>query len=370
MNWSHMKKQLIEVRFKNKYDIEVLANLGIDIAEIQEPDRVVVVIADKDEIEKIKSLGYKFEVINPDIDTVITSIRAGTLERYHTYEQVEEKLKKYEQEYPDICSLSVIGLSFEKRPIYALKIGDKKSNSKPSCLFIGLHHAREWISVEVNLAIIQELISKRNKLTELCDVWIVPVLNPDGLVYSQTSKTMWRKNRRINEDKTIGVDLNRNYGYLWGNVGSSSNGNSDIYHGVEAFSEECTKSLKELALREHFVISVSFHSYGEMILYPYGYSNEAKTQDDELLYGIAKEFEKLTGYRAQKSSDLYPVMGDSDDWLYAEAGVLPFTVELGKEFIPNNEQVENICSKTVRGCMYLIEMSTKVRSSSHCLRNK
>jgi murein tripeptide amidase MpaA len=40
--------------------------------------------------------------------------------------------------------------------------------------------------------------------------------NPDGYEFSHTNSRMWRKNRKVNHDRTIGVDLNRNWPYKWG----------------------------------------------------------------------------------------------------------------------------------------------------------
>ena len=261
------------------------------------------------------------------------------------------------------------GKSCEGRPVYALNISG--GAEKPAVLIMGLTHAREWISSEVATSLIEEILQKYpadKTMKELIDnrsVWIVPVVNPDGLVYSQTKSKMWRKNRRANSDKSFGTDLNRNYGYQWGTVGASTYPGSDTYHGTKAFSEPCTAAIKELAEREKFRASISFHSYSELVLFPFGYAYEAIAKDDKLLAELAQGMGKLNGYTAEKSSDLYPAMGDSDDWMYGAMGALAFTIELGSQFVPNDNEVDKICADNVKSCLFLIEKAGSVHASNH-----
>ena len=255
-----------------------------------------------------------------------------------------------------------------------MNITDQKSTNKttnPACLIMGLHHAREWISAEVPVSLIEELTSKYNKdetITKLVnerDIWIIPVVNPDGYIYSQEGKTMWRKNRRNNLNNSFGVDLNRNYGYQWGNVGASSKSFSDVYHGTKPYSESCTVAIRDLAKREKFRTSVSFHSYGNEILYPFGYSRTELAKDDKLLSTMARKMEEITGYKSKKSSDLYPAMGDCDDFLYGSLGVLAFTIELGSRFVPDEKEVDKICLKNVAACLYLIQSAGEFKAYNH-----
>jgi murein tripeptide amidase MpaA len=120
------------------------------------------------------------------------------------------------------------------RDIWALKVSDNpdKNEAEPAALLMGAHHAREWPSIEVPMATAKKLLEEYEtsaEIKELVDnreIWIVPMVNPDGVVYSMEKSRYWRKNRR-NNGGTFGVDLNRNYGYQWGSVGASSSGSSD-----------------------------------------------------------------------------------------------------------------------------------------------
>jgi carboxypeptidase T len=364
--------QIVKIFVKDKFDVAKLANMGLDLPEVKHKHKYVISVITASELKKVSSLGYKYKVINSDADSVLRATRAGTLSKYRTFDQIEKILKDAEVNNPAICKLHVIGKSFEGRPIYALNITPRAAGAKkPAVLIMGLTHAREWISAEVPTALIEEILQKYpadKTIKELVDnrsIWVVPVANPDGLVYSQTKSKMWRKNRRANSDKSFGVDLNRNYGYQWGTVGASTYPGSDTYHGVSPFSEPCSTAIKQLAEREKFRATVSFHSYSELVLFPFGYAYDAIAKDNQLLAELAKEMAKFSGYTPEKSSDLYPAMGDSDDWFYGAMGALAFTIELGSQFVPNDNQVDKINADNIKSCLYLIEKAGSVHASNH-----
>lgn len=363
---------IVKVMTGNKEKVAKLANMGLDIAEVKK-DHAVVLIT-KSKLNKLTQQGFSCTTINADANSLLTRFRAGTaLGAYHSYEQVQKILKDAETNYPEICRVEVIGKSFEGRDILAINITKKDSGAakKPAGLIMGLHHSREWISVEVPLALVNELISKYDKdesikkLVDGRDIWIVPVVNPDGLIHSQTKSKMWRKNRRLNSDKSYGVDPNRNYGYEWGDVGSSDEMSDDTYHGTKAFSEPCTQAIKKLAEKHNFVGDITFHSYSELILYPFSYAYDAFAKDDKLFAQLAGEMAKFNKYTPQKSSDLYPSMGDTDDFMYGACGSLSFTFELGRTFIPSDAEVPRICADNVKACIYLLDKIGTVHASTH-----
>lgn len=361
--------QIVKIFVKDKFDVAKLANMGLDLPEVRHKNKFVISVITEAELKKVAALGYKYKVINTDAHSVLRATRAGTLSKYRTFDQIEKIMKDAEANNPSLCKLHVIGKSFEGRPVYALNISG--GEKKPAVLIMGLTHAREWISAEVPTALIEEILQKYptdkniKELVDNRDIWIVPVVNPDGLVYSQTKSKMWRKNRRANSDKSFGVDLNRNYGYQWGTVGASTYPGSDTYHGTKAFSESCAIAVKELAEREKFRASISFHSYSELVLFPFGYAYEAIAKDEKLLAELAQGMAKFSGYTPEKSSDLYPAMGDSDDWMYGAMGALAFTIELGSQFVPNDNEVDKICADNVKSCLFLIEKAGSVHASNH-----
>jgi carboxypeptidase T len=171
------------------------------------------------------------------------------------------------------------------------------------------------------------------------EVWVAPMVNPDGHEYTRTDNRLWRKNRRRNRDGSVGVDPNRNYGYMWGtlDINTSSHVPSDeTYVGPRAFSEPEVRAVRDLVAREQFRGVLSYHSYSQLVLYPWGYTSDPIEDDDdfaahrELAQDMEQLIRKVHGktYTAQQSSELYPTAGDTTDWTYGEYDALSFTIEL------------------------------------------
>jgi carboxypeptidase T len=243
---------------------------------------------------------------------------------------------------------------------------------------MGGHHAREHISIEMPLQLAQHLAEAYangdKRVVELLNshtVYIVPCVNPDGAEYDISSGdyVLWRKNRRMNSDGTEGVDLNRNYGHHWGEGGASNNGSSDIYHGPKAFSEPETQNIKAF-IESHANISIdlSFHTFSELILYPWGYTYSPIS--DQKAYQVhktmAETMAKWNGYTPQQSSALYIASGDTTDWAYGAHGLISFTFELDpkmspdmnwqpdKGFYPGQSFIRPVFEKNLEPCLYLI----------------
>ena len=307
-------------------------------------------------------------------DWHIGAVQALRARQYHSYAEIESGLRALESS--GIAKVESIGVSVEGRQIWAIKISDDPSvddENEPDILFVGLHHAREWISAEVpyylavNLVQIYESDESVKTLIDNSEIWIVPVLNPDGLEYSQHVDRMWRKNRRDNGDGTSGVDLNRNYGYMWGlDSGSSGETSAPTYRGPHAFSEPETIAIRDLISDpdRDFQAALSYHSYGQLILYPWGYTDESAS-DSSVMSALAAEMSDLTlsvhgeTYTPQQSSQLYLTSGDLTDWVYGTTGVPAFTVELRPESsnpgfkLPESE-ISDTCEENWPAALYLI----------------
>src|SRR6266481_2073913 len=224
---------------------------------------------------------------------VSVSSFAGVLSftNFHTPPQVDVALTTLHNTYPGKTSIITIGTSYGGNPIKALKISSNPGVNDPTkgdVVYVALHHAREWISVEVALYLADELLARYSTDATLhadmdrLQIWIIPVVNPDGYAYTTTdgscsvptSPRMWRKNRRDNGDGTYGVDLNRNWGYQWGLLsGSSDITSTDTYHGTSAFSEKETQVLRDFVNGlTNLKTLVSYHSFTELYLRPWAYA--------------------------------------------------------------------------------------------------
>ena len=250
--------------------------------------------------------------------------------------------------HPDIASLADVGDSLQGNDIYALTITgpDQPGNARddrPVVLWNGTIHAREWVSPMTVSYLASKFAADYGsdpRVTDLIDntrIVIVPVTNPDGYLYTWSNERFWRKNRR-NNGGSFGVDLNRNWGYEWGGEGASGFPDDDTYHGPSAFSEPETQVLRDLSLTygEDLVAHIDYHTYSQLILWPFGYATGVQTPEpdrtffDELATALSDEILDYSGvfYNPIQSVDLYPAAGGSSDWFYGELGAKSLTFEL------------------------------------------
>lgn len=315
--------------------------LGLDVWEVK-PDYVILRTADA-QAERLRLMGYTVEQLESTDAYLSTFATAEAIAGYHSAASMEQDMRQLANSQPDIVELREIGRSVENRPIWALRIGERRGSTRKVC-FLGCHHAREWVAVEVPYRLAEYLVqhASQNPVRQWLsqgEIWVAPMVNPDGHEHTRTENRLWRKNRRRNPDGSVGVDPNRNYGYMWGtlNVNTSSHVPSDdTYVGPHAFSEPETRAVRDLIARELFRGILTYHSYSQLILYPWGYTSRPVINpvDRDNMLTLAERMQKLirdvhgTTYTAQQSSQLYPTAGDTTDWTYGVYQIPSFTIEL------------------------------------------
>jgi murein tripeptide amidase MpaA len=293
------------------------------------------VLAEEKDLDFLMTLGVPVSVIHaPGMVSPGATALDANLGLYHTYAELQTALTNLETTYPTLADLSTMGQSGQGRNIYVLKISDNVTvdENEPEVLYMGNHHARELMTVDIPLMFAEYLLAHYGTdpdVTAMVDsreIFIAPMVNPDGQYYVQqnhsdpNSDNWWRKNRRRNYDASYGVDLNRNYGYLWGydNSGSSPTPSSPIYRGASAFSEYETQAIRNFCAGRHITLGLSFHSYGELFLFPWDYAL-LYTPDHDVFVAMADSLTSGNGYEAGTSpSLLYTVNGGSDDWAYGD----------------------------------------------------
>ncbi len=354
------------VRIEGLSSKEMKAYLGSDYDLAKTGRDYVELVMTTEEFVVMKKAGRRVRALIDNLDTYVARRLAAQTPQatYYTYETVTSTLQEWAARYSAIARLSSIGKSCEGRDLWAMKVttDPDRNIQKPACLVTGAHHAREWISVEVPMAALKAYLEgygtdeRITRLVSEREVWFVPMVNPDGVTFSQKGSRYWRKNRRpLPGNQYFGVDLNRNYGYHWGMTGSSDQFYSDTYHGPNAFSEPETLAVKALAESRRFQTALSFHSYSELILYPFAYAYNVPNPDEPLFQSVGAQMAEFNKYTVQNCTDLYPCMGISDDWLYGELKTLAFTIELAQEFIPPPAQIAAINAINVPATMVLIE---------------
>lgn len=326
------------------------------------------------------------------------------LEGYRDYEQMLAELRQIEADHPDICKLYDIGDSWGKiyfengdadyadfnHDIWAMKVSDNvnQEEDEPGVYYMGEHHAREPISMEMTMTILNhivdnygtdEIITSRVNDTQ---IWFVPLVNPNGhKIVTSDIENMWRKNIRDNNGNgqfddannadtgPDGVDLNRNYGFDWGPISTSNDPESGLYHGPEPWSEPEVQAVKNFLDSHHLLAGISYHTYGEWVLYPYGNGDGVIAPDRDALEELAVRMAEATPgfvdeagtteyphghYDPAPGWGLYPVQGDHNDYAYGVNGSFSFTVEMAREFIPPADAVKDICNDNLEAAMILL----------------
>ncbi len=291
-----------------------------------------------------------------DIHNRISSTETTGL--YHTYDEMTALLHSLAANHSDIMSLTSIGKTYEDRDLWMVKLSDNvnQEENEPGILFMGAHHGNEKPGFEVLLYFIVFMLDNYENNTDgirevinTTQIYILPMVNPDGV------ETNTRKNREPNhgsfglnsQETSIGVDLNRNYGYRWfflyvfprKYLGATDyHDTSDVYRGERPFCEVETKAIKQFVETHTVSLAITYHTYGELVLYPWGYTT-IPAKDKPLFVSIGENITRINNYTLSQSIDLYPTLGDACDWLYGEQGILAYTIELGKNYAPSNPDV-------------------------------
>ena len=362
------------------------------------------VLVSQERYQDLQNAGWNMQITQTTQQNIQNLNANKDINGYHTYDEALAVLQQIASDYPEICTLTdiadshgkeyfndgAIGYEDYQHDIWMLKISDNvnETEDEPSVFFMGAHHAREPISTEVVLGIIQHLTENygiNDEVTTMVDnaeIYIIPIVNPDGhkVVLDQLN-TWWRKNAADNDgngqfsnysDGPDGVDPNRNYGWNFGGTGSSGNPSNDIYHGPYAFSEPELAAVRDMFNEHHFTSGITYHSYSELVLYPFGYSETCVAPDndalEELAVNMAESIPKISGsghYFPEQSKDLYPASGVTDDWAYGNHGIFCYTVELGQEFIPSATQVPTIIGDNIAAAMMVLNRANHQTLRGH-----
>jgi hypothetical protein len=344
---------LVRINIGSRDDVYRLMERGIrDIPYVNYKKGFLEALVPQRLLPELK--GYSYEIVVPDLSEEFESAALRIdFGPYYTYQEATDILDSLASAHPDLMTpLTSIGTTWEGRDIWAFKISDNPNvdEDEPTVLFTGVHHAREPIGCYILVELARYLLDHYSTdsviqwLVDNREIWFIPIVNPDGYVYNQYSDGYWRKNKRDNnnngqfEEGYDGVDLNRNYGYMWGydDIGSSPYPGDQTYRGPSPFSEPEAQAVRTLCDNIQPVIAINYHSYSNMILFPWGY-DYIYTPDDALFRAMANVMNQANGYTIGTPWELlYLVNGDSDDWMYGEQVEKPkifaFTPEVGESF--------------------------------------
>ncbi|KAF2436330.1 hypothetical protein EJ08DRAFT_578292 [Tothia fuscella] len=262
-----------------------------------------------DQFDAFKILGLNFEVLHENLgasiatESVVTEAREGQADNltwfrsYHAYAEHEAYFTKLQASFPKNSELVSSGKSYQGRNIFGIHLWGAGGPGKPAILWHGTVHAREWISAMTVEYMTSKLITDYitdvlvKSFLDKYDFYVIPFVNPDGFVFSQTTDRLWRKNRMPPPSNwkgaaCYGVDINRNWPYQWNttnNEGASGSPCSEVYQGEFPSSSPENKGLVSLVnkLRDTNSIKlyIDWHSYGQDIASAWGYNCDIVPED-------------------------------------------------------------------------------------------
>lgn len=387
----------IKLFINNNSDLQKAYSLSIDL-EHSFPDKEggLILFVDENEFQAISNSGLAYEIMIDDWFTYynslpkltevekefikmesqkdfgVTGFDFGSMGGYYTLAEIEADLDEMYSLFPNLITQKYsIGTSVEGRTIWAVKISDNPNinENEPAVGFDALVHAREPQSMATLMYFMWYLIENYGSDPEVTylvnnrEIYCVPCFNPDGYEYNRLTNPngggYWRKNRRNNGGGCYGIDLNRNFGYMWGydNIGSSPDPCAETYRGSSAFSEPESQAVRDLAILKNYGTHFNMHSYGNYYLYPWGYIDE-ETPDSLTYREFASDMGSYSGYAYGTVQQLlgYPSNGSVRDWMYGEQTVknktFGYTIEIGPEFWPPQSQIFPIAQLNVKSNMY------------------
>ncbi|KAG6445081.1 hypothetical protein O3G_MSEX003712 [Manduca sexta] len=369
------RRNLISTWGGNQYSIDILVKSDFvrNVTRVFERENIQYEVV-------ILDLQKNINDENPPLDENELGLqdRRGhrmTWKQYHRLEDIHGFLDYLAKTYPSIATVTTIGKSHEGRDLKVIRLSDGKPTNKAVFIDGGIH-AREWISPATVTYFINQFAENFDVESDdikNIDWYFLPVVNPDGYEYTHTVDRLWRKNRKpyLGTRQCTGTDLNRNFGYRWGGKGSSSYPCSEIFRGTRAFSEPETQAINNFVTKsaKNFTAYITYHSYGQYLLYPWGYDNALPPDYkdlDALGKSMAEAISQAGGSKYQVGSSsglLYPAAGGSDDWAKSQGIKYTFTIELNDTgrygFVLPTTHIEPVARENLAGLRVLANQLKK-----------
>jgi len=393
-------KEVVRITKPDSKTVLQLNNAGYDIASQRPGEYIDLVVTE----EQKQQLSQSYNLIVTQTEEKLKTNLKGDKEisGYRTYGSMLTELQQLVAQYPNILKLEKLGNShgfnyaaagftnydtYNQHNIWAVKLSDNVSveEDEPNYFFMGSQHAREPLGLETCLKILHSLVDNYGTnaaMTERVNstqIWFLPLINPDGHKIVLDQVDVWhRKNIRDNNNShtfvpgignmfpaSDGVDLNRNWSCGWGGASSSNVYADHTYRGPQAFSEPELQAILPVFENRIFQAGIDYHTYSDLVLYPYGYESNIEAPDKVALKALAEEMAatipRLDGgfYTANASWELYPAGGTSIDYIYSKYGTFAILLEMGTEFIPPAALMNTTASNQLTSVMLLLDRHKK-----------
>jgi carboxypeptidase T len=344
-----------------------IIELGLDLLEHREGADLFI-LTTPEQVEELRARGFRISIDEPQTAVIRHQVGTQTFNGgYSTVPEMRAMLEDRAARYPNLADFFIYGSSWQKlnsqggHDLFGIRLTNTLiPGPKPTFFLMAAIHARELSVSELALRFIDHLLQGYGvdaDATWLLDehlIVVVPVVNPDGRRLAEQGYFQ-RKNMNPTNGfgcanpptptNQLGIDLNRNFNFKWGTVNTPSEpACGQTYPGPIAESEPETQEIQDLvrtlipdqrgagdndpAPLTTTGLLLTLHSYGNLVLWPWGYTgNTAPNAGDLSLIG--RKFAGYNGYTPQQSIQLYPTSGTTDDWSYGELGIPSFTFEVG-----------------------------------------
>lgn len=321
---------LVEIPITQKTQVYEISKLKLDVCDVTE--NYIRVISNPGGLQLLGNAGYRYKILLEDYtERTKELIKQGD---YHTYDEIIQAMDSIVINYPGISVIDTIGYSAGGRLILGMKISDNPGTEEeePCIRITGCHHGDEIISSEIVFRLIEYLVSNYStdsivkELVDTRQIWLIPDVNPDGMCNIS----------RYNEN---GIDLNRDYGYMWGGWGASP----------APFSQPETRALQLNAEKHRFTLSFDYHSVATYVNCLWDYTS-LRPDIDSIMLNIGKEYVDSTGYTMIHGYDWYQVCGSCQDAISGIEGTIGYTIET-----PQPADPTPVCDLNIKAALQMIK---------------
>jgi hypothetical protein len=374
--------QVVRITFVDRVDLDRLAG-RLDVWEVHHEAGYIVARVTRAEYSWLLSEGYAVTV---DERSMQINAPPG-YPCYRTISQLYADEDAFASTYPTLTQVITVGWSYEGRPLRILKLTNENHPvpDKPRLFLMANIHGREFITPETAMQFVKLLLegyghdADTTWMLDWREIYILVSANPDGHAHNEANFSYWRKNANPADQSSCpssyGADLNRNSSFQWGGAGASSYACSETYRGPSAASELETQAIQSFVTtlfpdqRGPLItdtapvttsgILISLHSYGNLVLWPWGFTYDASPNSAQLAQ-LGQKLASYNGYSPQPASGLYLASGTTDDWSYGELGIASYTFEMGgggDGFLPTCDRYDALIQSNLGALKYAVRVA-------------
>lgn len=343
----------VTVPLAARSQVDLLEHHGFVVGNVHADVATVYLL--RADLPKLESLGFRYTEVVPEPEDKALGV-------YHTYAQLTTELQAFAAAHPAISRLTTIGKSVQNREIWALLITDNPmvEEAEPELKYISTMHGNEPVGTELLLYLIDLLLNgygSDSRITTLVNssaIWIVPLMNPDGLELS----------RRGNANN---VDLNRDfptYGEFAGTVFEAAP-LDDVGRAIE------TRRVMQWSAQNSFALSINFHTGSLLFNYLYDDTGVpsgtyAASPDDAVVRAMALRYAQNNppmfassefSSGVSNGAQWYVASGSMQDWNYRYLGCIEGTVELSVTKKPSSSSLATLWDNNRESMLSYLETS-------------